>query len=220
LATPSSYKKLEEKKMKKVLLAAAVLFVCGLMYFYGKATDGDKMQRDIAEQVIRLHVVANSDSEEDQQLKLEVKEEVVQMLRDELIQDTTVISAQQTLRDHLSEVEQVASDYIQRNGYDYEVKAELGTCYFPVKQYGDMTFPAGEYKALKVNIGRHEGKNWWCVMYPTLCFVDSTYQIVPEESKEKLKENLSEEEYESLLTGEEDVKYGFKIVDFLTDLLS
>ncbi|MCI9410607.1 MAG: stage II sporulation protein R [Eubacterium sp.] len=206
--------------MKKVLLAAAVLFVCGLMYFYGKATDGDKMQRDIAEQVIRLHVVANSDSEEDQQLKLEVKEEVVQMLRDELIQDTTVISAQQTLRDHLSEVEQVASDYIQRNGYDYEVKAELGTCYFPVKQYGDMTFPAGEYKALKVNIGRHEGKNWWCVMYPTLCFVDSTYQIVPEESKEKLKENLSEEEYESLLTGEEDVKYGFKIVDFLTDLLS
>ncbi|MCI8962378.1 MAG: stage II sporulation protein R [Eubacterium sp.] len=206
--------------MKKVLLAAAVLFVCGLMYFYGKATDGDKMQRDIAEQVIRLHVVANSDSEEDQQLKLEVKEEVVQMLRDELIQDTTVISAQQTLRDHLSEVEQVASDYIQRNGYDYEVKAELGTCYFPVKQYGDMTFPAGEYKALKVNIGRHEGKNWWCVMYPTLCFVDSTYQIVPEESKEKLKENLSEEEYESLLTGEEDVKYGFKIVDFLTNLLS
>ncbi len=206
--------------MKKVLLAAAVLFVCGLMYFYGKATEGDKMQRDIAEQVIRLHVVANSDSEEDQQLKLEVKEEVVQMLRDELIQDTTVISAQQTLRDHLSEVEQVASDYIQRNGYDYEVKAELGTCYFPVKQYGDMTFPAGEYKALKVNIGRHEGKNWWCVMYPTLCFVDSTYQIVPEESKEKLKENLSEEEYESLLTGEEDVKYGFKIVDFLTDLLS
>ena len=206
--------------MKKVLLAAAVLFVCGLMYFYGKATEGDKMQRDIAEQVVRLHVVANSDSEEDQQLKLEVKEEVVQMLRDELIQDTTVISAQQTLRDHLSEVEQVASDYIQRNGYDYEVKAELGTCYFPVKQYGDMTFPAGEYKALKVNIGRHEGKNWWCVMYPTLCFVDSTYQIVPEESKEKLKENLSEEEYESLLTGEEDVKYGFKIVDFLTDLLS
>lgn len=206
--------------MKKVLLAAAVLFVCGLMYFYGKATEGDKMQRDIAEQVIRLHVVANSDSEEDQQLKLEVKEEVVQMLRDELIQDTTVISAQQTLRDHLSEVEQVASDYIQRNGYDYEVKAELGTCYFPVKQYGDMTFPAGEYKALKVNIGRHEGKNWWCVMYPTLCFVDSTYQIVPEESKEKLKENLSEEEYESLLTGEKDVKYGFKIVDFLTDLLS
>lgn len=206
--------------MKKVLLAAAVLFVCGLMYFYGKATEGDKMQRDIAEQVIRLHVVANSDSEEDQQLKLEVKEEVVQMLRDELIQDTTVISAQQTLRDHLSEVEQVASDYIQRNGYDYEVKAELGTCYFPVKQYGDMTFPAGEYKALKVNIGKHEGKNWWCVMYPTLCFVDSTYQIVPEESKEKLKENLSEEEYESLITGEEDVKYGFKIVDFLTDLLS
>ena len=92
--------------MKRVLLAAAVLFVCGLMYLYGKATEGDKMQRDIAEQVIRLHVVANSDSAEDQKLKLEVKEEVVRMLRDELVQDTSVISAQQTLRDHLREVEQ------------------------------------------------------------------------------------------------------------------
>lgn len=206
--------------MKKILLAAAVLFVCGLMYFYGEATEGDKMQREIAEQVIRLHVVANSDSEEDQQLKLEVKEEVVQILRDELEQDTSVISAQQTLRDHLREIEQTAADYIQGRGYDYAVKAELGTCYFPVKQYGDMTFPAGEYKALKVNIGKHEGKNWWCVMYPTLCFVDSTYQTVPEESKEKLKENLSQEEYESLITGGEDVEYGFKIVDFLADLLS
>ena len=95
-----------------------------------------------------------------------------------------------------------------------KINAELGTCYFPVKEYGDLTFPAGEYKALKVNIGKSEGKNWWCVMYPTLCFVDSTYQNVPDESKEKLKENLTEEEYDSLLTGGDEVEYGFKIFDF------
>lgn len=200
--------------MKKILFGAAVLFVCGLMYFYGKATDGQQMQRDIAEQVIRLHVVANSDSEEDQKLKLEVKEQIVELLREELREDTSVAMAQQTLRSHLNEVEKTARAYIQEKGYDYEVEARLVTCYFPVKQYGDMTFPAGEYKALKVNIGKHQGRNWWCVMYPTLCFVDSTYQVVPEESKEKLKENLTEEEYESLLTGGEDVEFGFKLLDF------
>lgn len=200
--------------MKKILFGAAVLFVCGLMYFYGKGTDGQQMQRDIAEQVIRLHVVANSDSEEDQKLKLEVKEQIVELLREELREDTSVAMAQQTLRSHLNEVEKTARAYIQEKGYDYEVEARLGNCYFPVKQYGDMTFPAGEYKALKVNIGKHQGRNWWCVMYPTLCFVDSTYQVVPEESKEKLKENLTEEEYESLLTGGEDVEFGFKLLDF------
>lgn len=200
--------------MKKGMLAAAVVFVCGLMYLYGRATDGKQMQKDIAKQVIRLHVVANSDSEEDQKLKLEVKEQIVGLLREELKEDSSVAMAQQTLRSHLDEVEETARSYIQEKGYDYEVNAQLGTCYFPVKQYGDMTFPAGEYKALKVNIGEHEGKNWWCVMYPTLCFVDSTYQVVPEESKERLKENLTEEEYESLLTGEEDAEFGFWLFDF------
>lgn len=204
--------------MKKIAFVATVLFVCGLMYLYGEAMEEQKLQRDIANEVIRLHVVANSDSEEDQQLKLQVKEEVVKLLREELQQDTSVAMAQQTLRDHIRDIEQTAASYIQSKGSDYEVSAELGTCYFPVKEYGDMVFPAGEYKALKVKLGRAEGKNWWCVMYPTLCFVDSTYQVVPEESKEKLKENLSEQEYESLLRGGEEVQYGFRIVDFFADL--
>lgn len=204
--------------MKRVIFVIVVLFVCGVMVLYGRETKGDSMQRKIASQVIRLHVVANSDRDEDQQLKLEVKEKIVQLLRNELREDTTICSAQQTLRDHLPEVEQVASQYMKEKGYSYDVKAELGTAYFPVKQYGDMTFPAGEYKALKVNIGKHEGKNWWCVMYPTLCLIDSTYEVVPEESKEKLKKNLTEEEYESLLDGSADREYGFKIVDFFQQI--
>lgn len=207
-----------KKIMKKVAFVAAVISVCVLMHFYGKEMDKQEMQRDIADQVIRLHVVANSDSQDDQELKLEVKEEIVDLLREELREDTSVVMAQQTLRDHLREIEEMAGRYIKERGYDYEVNAELGTCYFPVKEYGDMTFPAGEYKALKVNIGKSEGKNWWCVMYPTLCLVDSTYQVVPEDSKEKLRENLTEEEYESLLTGGEDVQYGFWIMDFLSNL--
>lgn len=207
-----------KEKLKKAGFVSAVLFVCGLMYFYGKATDEQKMQREIAKEVIRLHVVANSDSGEDQKLKLEVKEEILSLLREQMREDQTVTAAQQTIRDHLDEIEEAAGRYIRDRGYDYPVKAELGTCYFPVKEYGDLTFPAGEYKALKVNIGKSEGKNWWCVMYPTLCFVDSTYQVVPDESKEKLKDNLTEEEYDSLLSGGEDVEYGFKIIDVISGI--
>lgn len=204
---------------KKIGFVIAVASVCVLMHFYGKATEEQDMQRDIARQVIRLHVVANSDSEEDQNLKLEVKEEIVRLLREQLREDGSVAEAQQTLRNNLSRIEETASDYIHEKGYDYEVSAELGMCYFPVKEYGDLVFPAGEYKALKVNIGKHEGRNWWCVMYPTLCFVDSTYQVVPDESKEKLKENLTEKEYDSLLSGGEDVEYGFKFMDILSSLV-
>lgn len=209
-----------KNKWKKAAFAAAVLSVCVLMHFYGKATDEQKMQQEIAKEVIRLHVVANSDSEEDQTLKLEVKEEIISLLREQLRQDNTVSMAQRTLRDNLGTVEDMASRYIHDKGYDYDVEAELGTCYFPVKEYGDLVFPAGEYKALKVKIGKSEGKNWWCIMYPTLCFVDSTYQVVPEESKEKLKESLTEEEYDTLLTGGEEVQYGFKVFDVLTDIFA
>ncbi len=200
---------------KKWIGAVVILSLCGWLYMSGSDEKSQQMQQDIAKEVIRLHVVANSDSDADQQLKLEVKEEVVTYLREKMQRDATVTEAETTLRQHLEQVEAKASTYIQKKGYDYEVQAELGNCYFPIKEYGDMTFPAGEYKALKVKIGKSEGKNWWCVMYPTLCFVDSTYQIVPEESKEKLKENLTAEEYESLLTGGENVEYGFKIVDWI-----
>ncbi|MDE7051390.1 MAG: stage II sporulation protein R [Lachnospiraceae bacterium] len=76
--------------------------------------------------------------------------------------------------------------------------------YFPVKSYGDLVFPAGNYKALCVEIGEAKGRNWWCVLFPSLCFVDETYAVVPDSSKEKLKETLSDEEYESLEQNKEE----------------
>ncbi len=200
---------------KKWIGIAMMLALCGCVLGNVRNGKQKQMQQDIAKEVIRLHVVANSDTEVDQQLKLEVKEEVVTLLREKMKQDDSVEKAEDTLRQQLPQIEETATTYIRKKGYEYDVRAELGNCYFPIKEYGDMTFPAGEYKALKVNIGKSEGKNWWCVMYPTLCFVDSTYQIVPEESKEKLKNHLTEEEYQMLLKGGENVEYGLKIVDWI-----
>ena len=186
------------KTLKCFLFGAVVLGVCVLMHFYGEATAAREMQEDIAKEVIRLHVVANSDLEADQKLKLEVKEEIVKMLRKKMKESDSVEAAAHVLQAQIPEI--TLTD---------PVTAKLENCYFPVKQYGDMVFPAGNYNALNVRIGKSDGKNWWCILYPTLCFVDSTYQTVPDESKEKLKENLTEEEYDMLLEGGENVEYGF-----------
>lgn len=205
--------------MKKKLLITGIalgLLITGtLMHLYGKALEGQARQRAIAEQIIRLHVIANSDSEEDQEVKLKVKESIITYLRGEMQDAVTVEEARQAIRDHISEVEEIAREKLSAEGYPYGASASLEKCYFPVKEYGDMTFPAGEYEALRVKLGENQGSNWWCVMYPTLCFVDSIYQVVPDDSKEKLKESLSEEEYNSLLDGDENISYGWRIWDFL-----
>ena len=131
----------------------------------------------------------------------------------------SVDEARIQIQKRLPEIEAVAKEKMQQKGYSYDADATLSSCYFPVKTYGDMIFPAGEYEALKVNLGKSAGKNWWCVMYPTLCFVDSTYQIVPGESKEKLKKCLTEEEYNSLLDGENGIETSSLFIEWIRNIL-
>ena len=156
-------------------------------------------QPQIAEEVLRFHVIANSDSEEDQSLKLKVKEAVLESVRPMLTDVQTRKEAEAILASHMQEIEAVADKVIAKEGYDYTSLGLLGKTTFPVKQYGDMVFPAGEYEAFRILLGEARGKNWWCVMFPTLCFVDETYDIITEENKEAFREILTEEEYESLL---------------------
>lgn len=207
---------------KKCKLAALIcLFVVTgiLMFLYHRAVKQQRIQQGISKEVLRLHVVANSDSEEDQELKMKVKETVVAYLRGAMSDADSVEEARAQIEKHLPEIEAIAREKMQSEGYDYEAEAELGESYFPIKEYGDLTFPAGNYEALRVNLGKSAGKNWWCVMYPSLCFVDATYQVVPETSKEKLKNNLTEEEYNSLLDGGDEVHYSFRIIEWIGDTL-
>lgn len=207
------------RKGKIAAIAVLFLFTGVLMVFYRRGVAEQRRQQDIAEEILRLHVVANSDSEEDQALKMEVKESIVTYLRGIMGDAKSVEEARLEIQKRLPAIEDLAREKMKMEGYDYEADAVLGKCYFPVKEYGDMTFPAGEYEALKVNLGKSAGKNWWCVMYPTLCFVDSTYQIVPETSKEKLKENLTEEEYNSLLDGGDNVQYSFQFIEWIQNVI-
>ena len=205
--------------MKKIIITIgllAALFLVGT-YFIGKS-DTYKVQKEIADEIIRFHVRANSDSDEDQALKLKVKDRIVMYLEEALADANHLDEARNILYDGREKIKSLAIEVIQSEGYDYQVDVYFEEAYFPMKVYGDMSFPPGTYEAFRVDIGDACGKNWWCVLYPPLCFVDSTYSVVPKETKEQFQEILSEEAYSAICsedTTENTYEFRFKFLTFL-----
>lgn len=148
--------------------------------------------------ILRFHVRANSDSKEDQALKMAVKEDVVAMLKPLLEKCDNVDDSKNIIVANLQNIYTTAINTIVEQGYDYDVKVYVTEEEFPAKTYGDLTFPAGNYQALRIDIGEAKGQNWWCVMFPPLCFIDESTAVVSEEGKEALKRALTSEEYEAL----------------------
>lgn len=182
---------------KKQVICSAIAFmlaVCATSVLAQAKEAG--VQRKMAEEVFRFHVLANSDSKKDQALKMKVKETVIAYMKEQLPESESVEMTTAWAISHLEEIEMLAEKTLQKEGCDYPVHAEVTNCYFPDKTYGDITFPKGNYDALRIEIGEAEGQNWWCVLYPNLCFVDAVHAVVPEEGKKELKEVLDEEEYE------------------------
>lgn len=177
-----------------------------------------KLQEKVAENIIRFHVIANSDSSEDQDLKYRVKDALINTLYPYFEGIDNIDDARAVLEDKLPLIKDVASQVIKDNGYAYPVSVSFTTCYFPMKIYGDYTFPPGNYEALQVRIGNAQGKNWWCVIFPPLCFVDETYSIVSEDSEKKLNYLLTDEELELLKSHKIPVKIKFKLFEYIKKL--
>ncbi len=189
------------------ILAATIMLVIAGGRLYSDSEER-QLQKGIASNIIRFHVRAESDSKEDQWLKLQVKEAVLAYISPVLSKSQSVDESRQLLYNESENIRDVAAATLRSLGDESDVNVYFENCYFPMKTYGDMTFPPGEYEAFRVDIGEAQGKNWWCVLYPPLCFVDAVYGEVPEESKEELKGVLTEEEY-SMVSGE-NVKFRFK----------
>ena len=131
-------------------------------------------QRELADKVVRLHVLANSDSEEDQALKLRVRDAVLTRAEELLTPSDDRKEAEMALRGHLTELTALAQTTITAEGYDYPVRTELANTVFPTREYEDFSLPAGSYLALRVVIGDGAGENWWCVVFPPLCAQSTT----------------------------------------------
>lgn len=185
--------------MKKICAVVGILMSFFITGFIVNAKRND-MQEELAREVFRFHVLANSDSEKDQALKMKVKEEIITYMRQELPESDSVNTTKKWARDNLDEIAALAQQIVEEEGYDYPVTAEVTTCDFPDKTYGDITFPAGKYEALRIEIGQAKGQNWWCVLYPNLCFIDAVNAVVPDAGKKDLKEVLEEDTYEMVTT--------------------
>lgn len=213
----NSLKKLSTFSKIKPFLVITILLT--LYIFLSAISYVTAVSNDISDSVFRLHIIANSDSEEDQNLKLKVRDELLTYMNEISKDCSSKEEVIQLAKDHQEEFKQIATDVIRSNNFNYDVNVEIGYSSFPTKYYGDIALPAGSYDALKVTIGNKEGHNWWCVMFPPLCFVDVSSGIVPDSSKEEMKENLNDEEY-SLISNVQDekVSFKFKLIEFFQNL--
>ena len=158
------------KRWKKWEIAL-LLALCATMIWGAWAV---QRQDALAQKMIRLHVIANSDSDADQTLKLQVRDKVLDYTTGILQRAKDMEDAQTQLRDALGRIENIARREIVNRGYDYPVTAQLASTEFPLKEYDGFSLPAGEYMALRLVIGEGAGQNWWCVVYPPLCTADAT----------------------------------------------
>ena len=183
--------------MKRHILETAAVFsflltvIISLCGFEGSC-------RQISGQVLRLHVIASSDSEADQQLKLRVRDRILAASQPFLQDESRKAAAEREIAGHLDELRQAAEAEIRESGYDYPVRVELTKADFPTRTYGSVTLPAGRYNAVRVIIGSGQGKNWWCVVFPPLCLPAAEKQTGLSDvlNKEELRLTESDPKYE------------------------
>ena len=203
-------------KVKMVIILTFLFFIyttlCAISY-------ASNISTDISDSVFRLHVIANSDTDVDQNLKYTVRDKLLEYMNELCSDCTSKEEAISIAYQNIENFKKIALDTINNEGFDYSVNVSIGNFEFPTKHYGDISLPAGYYDALKVEIGEAKGQNWWCVMFPPLCFTDVSSGIVPEESKEDLENSLTDEEFSIVSDNDSNFtfKLKFKILEILND---
>ncbi len=199
--------------MKKTILRIEISVLIALVICCATSINTFSKQCDsIRDKMLRMHVIANSDSKEDQELKLKVRDAVLEAGKELFDGSVTSKDAEKILVPHLKDLEQVALETIKNEGFDYSVKITVGEEYFKTRIYDNsVTLPAGYYTAVKVVIGEGAGQNWWCVMFPPMCLPAANSQC-------EISDVLTVDETD-IVTNSEKYKFKFKIVEFLEDLM-
>lgn len=200
------------KRKVKIFLTSVIMGVCltSCLQAYSK-----RVMADISSNVVRLHVLANSDSADDQRLKLKVRDGVISYLEPLLKDASDVEETKRIIEENIAEIEQEAEKIVKKYGYTYSVTASSGNYNFPTKVYENAQFPKGNYDALRIVIGSGKGQNWWCVLYPQLCFSKSSNGTMSKQSETKLQNVLTDDEYD-MITSKSDINFKFKIVEWFS----
>lgn len=210
-----------KKVVKTSFVCVLIAVIISTVAFAGIEKNDVKASND---SIIRLHVIANSDSNEDQEMKRAVRDKILDLIRTDVPNYESVALTRDLINSKKEEIKALALDVIKGYKKDYKVEVMEGTYPFPVKAYGDIVLPAGNYEALRVVIGKGEGQNWWCVLFPPLCFVDATHGAVEPATRERLQKALPPKQY-SIITSVEDekdipIKVKFKSVEVFNNLVN
>ncbi len=204
------YKAFNERKDKIML---SVIAIAISLYMAFSCTYFTASAESVKEDVVRLHILANSDSEIDQEIKLKVRDTLLKTNASVLSDSVTTENAKEHFESSREILLKTAKDTLKENGFDYDVKITLQEEYFNTRDYGNLTFPAGQYTALKVILGKGEGKNWWCVMFPPLC--------VPAADGLETNENTADyltQSGEKIVNGGEKYVVKFKLLEIYEEL--
>ena len=198
-----------KKLLTVIVCLCLIVTLAGLLPIHNEAK--------IYDSVLRLHVVANSDSDADQALKLEVRDAVIELGQQLLSECRTLEDTQNTVANGLEQIRQHAENEVRRLGYDYDVEVRLGNEQYPAKQYGSLCFPSGEYTSLQVLIGEAAGQNWWCVLFPPLCLSAASVSSTNEDAF--IQVGLNSEQYK-IITETKNPAYEarFKILEALEEV--
>lgn len=189
-----------------ILLFAFFILISAIKY-------SNAVFSDITNSVFRFHVIANSDSKEDQELKIKVRDSVLEYINSNA---EKIESKQQFIKfatEHQTHLQTIAQNKVKEEGYSYNVTVEIGNFYFPTKIYNNITLPSGNYDGLEIKIGKAEGRNWWCVMFPPLCLLDNSTYKMEDSSLKLLEQNLSKEEFSIITENTPTMKFKFKILE-------
>ena len=203
---------------KKILISATLVIIAVAASYSVEAYMGISKIND---KVIRFHVIANSNTYEDQALKYDVRNKVIVKFNEEFKDISTKKESENIILEEIDDIRHEAESVIKENGYDYDINVYYGNYKFPRKIYKDIVLPEGYYDAVRIEIGKAEGKNWWCVMFPPLCFVnfgkDQEIPVLDVDTEKKLQEVLTQEEIEVIKTkrGLEDIQFKSKIFEFI-----
>ncbi|MCI8294401.1 MAG: stage II sporulation protein R [Lachnospiraceae bacterium] len=183
---------------KELLLALACFLAAAFLWAFQARLEQGQLAERIAPHILRFHVLANSNSAADQEIKIEVKSFLLERIYGHLGEDAAKSDVVAYLEAERQTLEAEAEQFIRRLGKEQTVSLDVVWCAFPEKYYGELKLPAGTYEAAQVRIGQGRGRNWWCILYPKVCVTKGAVATVPEGSIKELEELLSPEDLQAL----------------------
>lgn len=216
------------KRNKEIFLAVFCFLAAGFLWIMQMQTEQRILADRIAPKILRFHVVGNSNSSADQEVKLKVKSFLLETINQELTvrrkENQDFAWNKETLKQYLltnrQKLKEITEKFIQEMGMNYPVSLDIVWCDFPEKYYGELRLPAGKYEAAEVIIGKGRGHNWWCVLYPRICITKDAVSVLPEDSRKELTALLSEEDVQVLLEQHPDIHLRLRSVEWIKELLS